>query len=94
MARNLYVIINDVMKKTSFDANENLDPYQNGQSDAEKLMRRHLQTPGDIITDDDLNKLRATPAETEQENNRISDKEIEKEDTGAQKIVPWDVIGE
>lgn len=31
--------------------------YQNGQSDAEKLMRRHLQEPGHILTDEDLRNL-------------------------------------
>jgi len=43
---------------TDLQPGNDLDPYQNGQSDAEKLMRRHLQTPGHVITEEDLQNLK------------------------------------
>lgn len=37
--------------------------YENGQSDAEKLMRRHLQTPDHVITDAELKNLNVSATE-------------------------------
>lgn len=67
--------------------------YQNGQSDAEKLMRRHLQNPDDVITDEELKNLKiaGTPEtvspeeETEIEKNKDEGEEI-------RPATPWDVI--
>ena len=38
--------------------------YENGQSDVEKLMRRHLQTPDDVVTDEELKNLSVDAQET------------------------------
>ncbi len=74
--------------------NENIDPYQNGQSDVEKLMRRHLQTPNDVITDEELKNLRVgtegMPATSALVTNN---REEENSETDEEKpVTPWDVL--
>lgn len=67
--------------------------YQNGQSDAEKLMRRHLQNPDDVITDDELKNLKI--AGTPDTVNPEEEAQIERkkdEDEEIRPATPWDVI--
>jgi len=82
------------MKQMPLDENDtSLDPYQNGQSDAEKLMRRHLQTPGDVITDEELKNLRTSVnAPLENETANFEQEDLEKDKNNDEQIVPWDVI--
>lgn len=74
-------------------SNNLTNPYENGQSEPEKLMRRHLQTPGDVITEEELKTMRigtedmaagstAPPLSEEEEEMQQDDK----------PVTPWDVI--
>ncbi|MDB5253780.1 MAG: hypothetical protein JWP27_2949 [Flaviaesturariibacter sp.] len=71
--------------------------YKNGESEAEKLMREHLNTPGHVITDEELRNLRvgvpreaAEPiadGQTERGAGRVHD-----EHSDGEASTPWDVI--
>lgn len=63
--------------------------YQNGQSDAEKLMRKHLQEPGHVISDDELKSLKIAGTEETAEPVDNEDKENDEE---VRPATPWDVI--
>ncbi len=74
--------------------------FQNGQSDTEKLMREHLQTPGHIITDEDLKNIKKTPEsaasdnvilESDSLNNEETEDDVPEHDKPA---TPWDVLGQ
>ena len=73
--------------------NDLTNPYENGQSEPEKLMRRHLQNPGDVITEEELKTMRigtkdmaagssAAPLSKDEENAQEDD----------QAVTPWDVL--
>jgi len=70
--------------------NDNIDPYQNGQSDVEKLMRRHLQTPGDVITDEELKNLRVGTEGMPATAPVVDDTDNETSEEKA--VTPWDVL--
>lgn len=89
------------MEKSKFGTNQeaHLDPmYHNGQSDAEKLMHRHLQS-GDELTDKDLEGLKITKADgaTETTTAVTTEKDEDSgsgESNGSDRIVtPLDVLG-
>jgi len=90
------------MKKDS-DKGENreIDPfYENGQSDAEKLMSRHLQTPGHQVTDEDLKNIRighAAPLPAKADTDITAAENRTEEDTdqiGPDKLItPLNVLG-
>jgi hypothetical protein len=74
--------------------------YQNGQSDVEKLMRLHLQTPGHVITDEELRNLKVgiTEEPSAGERKRADGTKdpagfSEKQEGDAQSS-PWEVLGE
>lgn len=73
--------------------------YQNGQSDVEKLMRHHLQTPGHVISDEELKNLKVgVDTENDQRPEEVSENDPdikgfgEKQD-GDAKGNTWDVLG-
>ena len=93
--------LKQVMDKSRFsEQSEHLDPqYQNGQSDAEKLMSRHLQTPNDEITDEELKAIRITGENTSapvasDERNVDGDDEDEGGAEPGQMMTPLDVLGD
>ena len=76
------------------------DYYQNGQSDVEKLMRHHLQTPGHVITDEELKNLKVgVPDEGEKpvsEHTEAPEEDVEgfgEKQEGDTKGSTWDVLG-
>ena len=71
--------------------------YQNGESDSERLMRTHLNTPGHTITDEDLKNLKVgvndlTPDEEKFETEEEKDSEEDITD-GEVPPSPWGVLG-
>ncbi len=100
----MLVYINSLMKQDAFGTDlqpgNELDPYQNGQSDAEKLMRRHLQTPGDVITEEDLRNLKTGTAAEDSESVKDTEplppldetKDAEEENSGEKQTNSWDVL--
>jgi hypothetical protein len=81
-----------------------LGENQRFESDAAKLVRRHLSDPDHVITDEEMANVRVgmTPppdAPTQQAvkeaDNRIADRKADSESDavpGAQKSTPWDVL--
>lgn len=75
--------------------------YQNGQSDVEKLMRHHLQTPGHVISDEELKNLKVGVSEesahiNEEESQKSNDDDIDgfgEKQEGDAKGSTWDVLG-
>ena len=72
--------------------NDLTNPYDNGQSESEQLMRKHLQTPGHVISDEELKSMRigtddmsATPVIPPSED----DAELDADD---KPVTPWDVL--
>jgi len=76
--------------------NEN-DEHQDGMSDAEKLMSRHLHTEGDIITDEDIKNIKikkdVTPNEVTGVELEERLKEEDEEPGPDNPKTPWDVLG-
>ena len=75
------------------------------QSDAEKLVHRHLTDPNHVITDEEMKNIRvgmsSAPDQPTEEaireaKDKIADHKSDSEDDttpGGQKMTPWDVIG-
>lgn len=86
--------------ETNKQENELTDPYQNGQSEAEKLMRRHLQTPGDVITDEELKALKIGTDDMAADTNITAESNIEEPEVDNREpneknekpVTPWDVL--
>ena len=74
--------------------------FENGQSDAEKLMREHLQTPGHVISDEDLKNIKTTPESTAPGNVSLESDSLKSEETEEEipehdkPATPWDVLGD
>ena len=91
--RFIYYNQNIVMKPDQTNeqqSNDLTDPYQNGQSEPEKLMRRHLQTPGDVISDEELKTMRIGTEDMAAGTSAPVTEEEQQEDDKA--VTPWDVI--
>lgn len=81
----------------------NGQPYE---SDAERLVHKHLADPNHVITDEELASIRvgvvSAPDEPTREavdefEGRTADVKADSEDDeipGAQKATPWDVVGD
>ncbi len=73
------------------------EDHQSGMSDAEKLMKRHLHTEGDIVTDEDIKNIKIKKNETEADVTSVELKEhLKKEDEESgpdNPKTPWDVLG-
>ena len=73
--------------------NDLTNPYENGQSEPEKLMRRHLQNPGDVITEEELRTMRIG---TEDMAAGSTTAPISNDESGEQEddkpVTPWDVL--
>lgn len=76
--------------------NENTE-HQDGMSDAEKLMSRHLHTEGDIITDEDIKNIKikkdVSPPEVTGVELEERLKKEDKEPGPDNPKSPWDVLG-
>lgn len=66
--------------------------YQNGQSDAEKLMREHLQNPDHQITDEDLKNIKLVDMDSTEEAAPPAEDEEDAAHTPGKPITPWDTI--
>jgi hypothetical protein len=82
------------------EENNEPDYYQNGQSDVEKLMRHHLQTPGHVISDEELKNLKMgvsdegeQPASEHPEAPEEDVKGFGEKQEGDTKGSTWDVLG-
>ncbi|RYZ00371.1 MAG: hypothetical protein EOO11_01740 [Chitinophagaceae bacterium] len=69
--------------------------YQNGQSDAERLMRDHLNTPGHVISDEDLRNLKVGVDDLSPAEERFEDQKEQDEEPGKPEPpeTPWEVLG-
>ncbi len=73
--------------------NDLTNPYENGQSEPEKLMRRHLQTPGDVITEEELRTMRIGTGDMAAGSTTpplMNEAEGGQEDE--KPVTPWDVL--
>jgi hypothetical protein len=81
-------------RPTSAPQDENFY-YKNGESEAEKLMREHLNTPGHVITDEELRNLRVgVPRESGDSlpDNGMETGRVHDEHQEGEQSTPWDVI--
>ena len=103
MARIYILDIKRVMEKRNVndtDASQLHPSYQNGQSEAEKLMRRHLQEPGHVLTDEELQSIKVKNDDTIPAVNQTNTTEtVEDSDDNTIParpdviITPLDVLG-
>lgn len=70
--------------------------FQNGQSDAERLMREHLRTPDHKISEEELTNLKVgiTP-EVAQQAAKVADEAVKNDPANEDKgqASSWDVLG-
>lgn len=72
--------------------NDLTDPYENGQSEPEKLMRRHLQNPGDVITEEELRTMRIGTDDMPAGSTTASPSNADDEQQDEKPVTPWDVL--
>ena len=72
--------------------NDLTNPYENGQSEPEKLMRRHLQNPGDVITEEELRTMRIGTEDMAAGTTAVPLSSEEEEQEDEKPVTPWDVL--